>query len=156
MTKTEHPAEPRKRPVPLPCACAGLRRAARVATRYYDAALRPTGLQLSQFTLLQALHIAPGITQKQLAAILEIDSTTLTRTLATLRRKKWLQSETGFDRRETRHSLTSAGKREFDRAVPYWENAQAGLKQALGKTNWKHLLDTVSQVAGIDVRSHQE
>lgn len=126
-----------------------------MATRYYDDALRPTGLQLAQFTLLQALHLAPEITQKQLAAILEIDSTTLTRTLATLRRKGWLCSETGTDRRETRHSLTAAGKREYGRAVPYWENAQAGLKRALGKTNWNHLLDAVSQVAAVEVRSDQ-
>jgi hypothetical protein len=44
----------------LSCACANLRRAARVMTRLYDAALRPSGLSVAQFTLLQALNTAPG------------------------------------------------------------------------------------------------
>src|SRR6266851_5975842 len=77
----------RKTIVRLPCACANLRRADRVVTQFYDAVLGPSGMRITQFTLLQALHHAPGISQKQLAELLEIDSTTLTRTLAPLRRK---------------------------------------------------------------------
>ena len=73
---------PGKTAVRLPCACANLRRADRVVTRYYDAVLRPSGLHVTQFTLLQALNHASEISQKQLAELLEIDSTTLTRTLA--------------------------------------------------------------------------
>ncbi len=72
--------------VRLPCACANLRRAARVVTQFYDAALGPSGLPVTQFTLLQALRLAPGISQKQLAELLGIDSSTLTRTLVPLRR----------------------------------------------------------------------
>ena len=83
--------------VRLPCGCANLRRAARVITRLYDAALRPSGLGVAQFTLLQALNTAPGMSQKQLASLLEIDSTTLTRTLEPLRRAGWLRSPEGTD-----------------------------------------------------------
>src|SRR5579862_6558389 len=95
----------RKTAIRLPCACANLRRADRVVTQFYDAVLRPIGLRATQFTLLQALAAAPEISQKQLAELLEIDSTTLTRTLAPLRRKGWLHAETGADRRELRLSL---------------------------------------------------
>src|SRR5580698_3872584 len=99
--------------VRLPCTCANLRRADRVVTQFYDAALRPAGLRVTQFTLLQALRLAPGISQKQLGELLEIDSTTLTRTLAPLRNKAWLRAATGNDRRELRLSLTAAGRREY-------------------------------------------
>src|SRR5271155_1738825 len=119
--------------VRLPCVCANLRRASRVVTNYYDAMLRPSGLHVSQFTLLQALNIVPEISQKQLAELLEIDSSTLTRTLAPLRRKGWLRSQAGADRRELRLSLTAAGTREYERALPHWRSAQKGLQQALGK-----------------------
>src|SRR5580658_3303247 len=119
--------------VRLPCACANLRRAGRVVTKYYDTMLRPSGLHVSQFTLLQALNLAREISQKQLAELLEIDSTTLTRTLSPLRRKGWLHSEAGADRRELRLSLKAAGKRKYERALPYWQSAQKGLEQALGK-----------------------
>jgi DNA-binding MarR family transcriptional regulator len=89
MKRTDQRATVRE-VVRLSCACANLRRAARVTTRLYDAALRPSGLSVAQFTLLQALNTAPGMSQKQLAGLLEIDSTTLTRTLQPLRRAGWL------------------------------------------------------------------
>src|SRR5580658_9936482 len=127
--------------VRLPCTCANLRRADRVVTKYYDAMLRPSGLHSTQFTLLQALDEAPEMSQKQLAALLEIDSTTLTRTLAPLRRNGWLRDVPGADRRERRLSLTPAGKREYKRALPGWRTAQKGLEQALGTENWNRLRD---------------
>jgi DNA-binding MarR family transcriptional regulator len=135
--------------VRLPCTCANLRRADRVVTRYYDAMLRPSGLHSTQFTLLQALNEASEISQKRLAELLEIDSTTLTRTLAPLRRKGWLQSEAGADRLELRLSMTAAGKREYKRALPYWQSAQKGLEHALGKENWNHLIDAAVRTAGV-------
>jgi DNA-binding MarR family transcriptional regulator len=134
--------------VRLPCACANLRRAGRVVTKYYDTMLRPSGLHVSQFTLLQALNLAREISQKQLAELLEIDSTTLTRTLSPLRRKGWLHSEAGADRRELRLSLTAAGKRKYERAVPYWQRAQKGLEQALGKETLSRLIDGAVRAAG--------
>ena len=135
--------------VRLPCACANLRRADRVVTQFYDAVLRPSGLRVTQFTLLQALHHAPEISQKRLAELLAIDSTTLTRTLALLRRKGWLHSEAGADRRELRLSLTAMGKREYERALPYWQSAQKRLQQALGKESWNHLMDAAVRTAGV-------
>ncbi len=74
--------------IQLPCACANLRRADRAVSQFYDAALRPSGLRITQFTLLQALTLASGISQKQLGELLQIDSTTLTRTLAPLREER--------------------------------------------------------------------
>ena len=132
---------------PLPCACANLRRAARVVTQFYDGVLRPSGLRATQFTLLQALNLAPGISQKQLAELLEIDSTTLTRTLALLRRKGWLRSETGTDRRELRLSLTAAGQREYKRVFPYWQSAQKRLRQELGEANWNEIMNAAVRTA---------
>jgi|SRR5271166_487537 len=138
--------------IQLPCACANLRRAGRVVSQYYDAAVRPTGLRITQFTLLQALHLAPGISQKQLAELLEIDSTTLTRTLAPLRRKGWLRARAAEDRRELRLVLTAAGQREYERAVPYWQSAQRGLQKALGKQSWSSLIETAVLTAGAKPR----
>ena len=148
MTKTEKAGGARQA-VRLPCACANLRRAARVMTRLYDAALRPCRLGIAQFTLLQALTIAPGMSQKQLASLLEIDSTTLTRTLAPLRRARWLRSTAGDDRREVHLALTAEGKRAYKRALPYWERAQAEFTRALGAESWNRLIELSVQTAGI-------
>lgn len=143
MPPTEKPA----RVIPLPCTCANLRRAARAVTQFYDAEMRESGLRVSQFTLLQALNLASGISQKQLAQLLEIDSTTLTRTLAHLRRKRWLRSEAGADRREIRLFLTPAGQREFQRVLPYWHSAQKRLRQAWGEANWQDVANSSMLIA---------
>jgi DNA-binding MarR family transcriptional regulator len=133
----------------LPCACANLRRADRLVSQFYDDALRPSGLRITQFTLLQALTLAPDISQKQLAILLAIDSTTLTRTLAPLRRKGWLRSVSAADRRELRLSLTPAGRREYKRALPYWQTAQKNLQRALGTENWNRLIETAVGTAAL-------
>src|SRR5271154_3105918 len=145
----EASSTPRQTVVRLPCACANLRRAARVVTKYYDEVLRPSGLHVTQFTLLQALNHVAEMSQKQLAELLEIDSSTLTRTLAPLRRKGWLRFQAGADRRELRLSLTATGEREYKRALPYWQRAQKGLERELGKENWTRLIDAAVRAAGV-------
>lgn len=135
--------------VQLPCACANLRKAARVVTQFYDSMLRPSGMRPTQFTLLQALNHAPAISQKELAELLGIDSTTLTRTLALLRRKRWVRSEKGDDQRELRLYLTAIGHREYHRVLPYWQSAQRRLRQALGEENWSEVMKAAERTAGL-------
>jgi DNA-binding MarR family transcriptional regulator len=98
---------------------------------------------------LQALNRAPGISQKNLAELLGIDSTTLTRTLAGLRRKGWLRSEIGTDRRELRLFLMAAGLREYKRVLPYWQAAQRRLRQALGEENWDQVMNAAERIAEV-------
>ena len=148
-TAAKNRKTPQETVVRLPCACANLRRADRVVTQLYDDALRPSGLRITQFTLLQALRLAPGISQKGLAELLGIDSTTLTRTLALLRRRGFVRSETGDDRRALRLFLTPAGQREYKRVLPYWQSAQKRLRQSLGEANWNHILNAAVRTAGV-------
>lgn len=133
--------------VRLPCACATLRRTARLVSQLYDEAMRPGGIRGTQFTLLQALNLAPGISQKQMAEILGIDSTTLTRTLVLLRKRGWLSAVPGTDRRELRLQLTPAGEKQYRRVLPYWQSAQKRLKQVLGDSNWGQMMDAVAHTA---------
>lgn len=132
--------------VGLPCMCASLRRASRVLTQHYDAALRPLGLRATQFTLLQALSLVGEVSQGTLGEILAIDSTTLTRTLAIMRRRGWITSRSGKDRRERKLSLNDAGKAEFKRALPYWERVQHELQARLGNKQWNQLLNLTNDV----------
>lgn len=81
----------------LPCACANLRRAARAVTRMYNRELRPTGLELTQFTLLMALNLAGEITHGNLGKLLALDSTSLTRMLRLLTKRGWMGVKAGKD-----------------------------------------------------------
>ena len=132
----------RNRVVSLPCACANLRRAARIVTQRYDRSLQPAGIKATQFTLLQALVIAGNISQGKLGEVLGLDSTTLTRTLALLRKKGWIQTRPGQDRREVRLSLTAEGKRKYQSALRYWQSAQKQLQTALGEAGWKQIIES--------------
>ena len=127
------------RPVELPCACANLRRAARVVTQLYEGQLRDSGLRATQFTLLQALDTTGTITQGRLGELLALDSTTLTRTLRPLVKREWVRSLRGMDRRERHFQLTAAGRRELNRARPQWERAQQRLRKVLGDAGWERL-----------------
>jgi DNA-binding MarR family transcriptional regulator len=123
----------------LPCACAGLRRAARAVTQRYDEALRPSGVRLTQFTLLQMLALTGPLTQGALGEQLAMDSTTLSRTLQPVEKAGWIRSRPGRDRRERYVELTKAGHKALSRVTPAWEAAQRDLRHRLGEEGWAAL-----------------
>jgi DNA-binding MarR family transcriptional regulator len=126
-------------PIRLPCACATLRRAARVVTQMYDEQLREVGLRITQFTILQALSELGEITQGRLGDALAIDSTTLSRTLRLLEKEGLILSTAGSDRRERYWQLTREGKRKLALARPLWKGAQQRLHNELGESGWDKL-----------------
>lgn len=131
----------------LPCACASLRRAARAVSQLYDEALRPTGLRITQFTLLQFLaRTGEPITQGMLGDRLALDSTTLSRTLTPLQRAGWIRSRRATDGRERHLTLAAAGRRILERATPAWERAQRRLHRGLGPADWTALQRLLTSV----------
>ena len=130
----------------LPCLCATLRRASRALTELYDEALRPLGLRVSQFTILQTLSLAGEVSQGELGQILALDSTTLTRTLAIMRRDGWIVRHPGEDRRVSRIRLSTGGKALFGRALPHWEKVQARVRRKLGGVHWDALVGVSNDV----------
>ncbi|HET6178962.1 MAG TPA: MarR family transcriptional regulator [Candidatus Sulfotelmatobacter sp.] len=133
----------------MPCVCANLRRAARIVTQRYDRELQRAGIKATQFTLLQALTFAGGVTQGKLGDLLGLDSTTLTRTLALLRRKGWTQGKSGEDRRQIRLTLTKEGKRKYKSALRYWQSAQRQLRRVLGEAGWNQIIEASIRAAAL-------
>lgn len=139
----------------LPCMCASFRRASRALTQLYDQALRPLGLRATQFTVLQALSFAGEVSQGELAQLLVMDSTTLTRTLGLLRGRGWIFVRTGKDRRERLLRLTASGWRQLRRATPRWKKVQEQLRTAVGTLRWGKLLQLSNEVANTVTKSAQ-
>ena len=123
----------------LPCLCATLRRAARSLTQLYEEALRPLGLRSSQFTILQVLWRMGELSQGSLGDILAMDSTSLSRTLAIMRRHGWILERPGQDRRERLLRIAKPGEALLYRALPQWEKVQARLRGQLGDAAWESL-----------------
>ena len=135
----------------LPCACSNLRRAARAVTRMYNRELRPTGLELTQFTLLMALNLGGEITQGNLGKLLALDSTSLTRMLRLLTKRGWIGVKAGEDRRQKFLRLTPSGREKLMQSEPYWQRAQLRLREGLGEPGWTQmggLLAEVTDAAG--------
>jgi DNA-binding MarR family transcriptional regulator len=133
----------------LVCMCATVRRASRALTQLYDETLRPLGLRATQFTILQALSRTGELSQGDLGQILAMDSTTLTRTLRIMRREGWIAERRGEDRRERLLRLAKDGRYQFNRALPYWEKAQARLGRELGEKRWHNLLTFTDEVTAL-------
>ena len=133
----------------LPCMCASFRRAARALTQLYDDALRPLGLRTTQFTILQALSLTGEVSQGQLGEILALDSTTLTRTLAIMRRQCWIAKRRGRDGREHLLSLSEAGRAQFDRVSPAWQSVQDRLQSQFGDERWGELFQQSREITAV-------
>ena len=138
--------------VQLPCLCSTLRRSARALSQRYDVALRPFGLRGTQFTLLQALSRTGEVTQRKLGEILALDSTTLTRTLYTMRRSGWVTRQRGEDRREWRFRLSLEGREQLRRVTPAWEKTQQELAGQLGDRLWHELFKQADRVTTVALK----
>jgi DNA-binding MarR family transcriptional regulator len=143
-TRTRHES-PSALPA-LPCACANLRRAARAVTRIYNQELRATGLEVTQYTLLMALNATGERTQGELARILALDTTTLTRMLRPLKKRGWVAVESGTDRRQRLVRLTPSGKGKLLQSRPHWERAQGRLRKGLGAAAWSRMGGLLGEV----------
>jgi DNA-binding MarR family transcriptional regulator len=130
----------------LPCMCGNFRRTARALTQLYENAIRPLGLRATQLTILQVLDRAGEIPQRQLGQMLAMDSTSLTRTLAIMRRQGWLAERSGKDRRERLLRLSGPGSKKLNRVLPVWEKVQTRLRHQLGEPAWNQLLQFTHQV----------
>ncbi|HWO33424.1 MAG TPA: MarR family transcriptional regulator [Candidatus Acidoferrum sp.] len=115
-------------------------------TSFYEEALRPTGLRATQLTILQALSLAGEMSQRRLGEMLAMDSTSLTRTLAILRRRGWVAERRGKDLRERLLRLSRGGAAKLKRVTPVWIRVQARLSAKLGERGWKNLLGLTNRV----------
>jgi len=130
----------------LRCACATVRRTDRVLTQFYDEILAPSGLYITQFTLLATLSQAAPVTINRLAEIMDMDRTTLSRNLEVLAKQHMVRIEEGEDRRTRQVHLTQEGEQALRRALPLWQEAQARIEHALGRERFDGLLTELSAV----------
>ena len=106
------------------CRCLAARRRAREITRLFEEKLRPHGLRATQFSILAALALKGPAPVGDLAEVLGLERTTLTRSAALLERNGWAGAGRSDDGREHPLRLTPAGRRKLEGAFPAWKEAQ--------------------------------
>jgi DNA-binding MarR family transcriptional regulator len=117
------------------CFAGNARMAARSVTKLYDERLRPCGLRASQLAVLWAVLALEPVTARRIAIVIVSDETTLSRNLKVLAANGLIGFEPGEDRRNRLITLTRAGRRRLERALPLWERAQADMRKSLGARN---------------------
>lgn len=119
-----------------PCVCNTLRMVTRVVTQLYDDVLRPSGLRVTQFSILATIGRMGEANLRQLENTLAIDQTTLTRSLNLLERDGVIERASHHDGRIKAMRLTSKGRRVLEVARPLWAQAQDKVLRALGTKAW--------------------
>jgi len=121
-----------------------LRRATRVVSRAYNAALKPSGLRATQFTILAVLARRDALPVTRLVEILVVDRTTLTRNLKPLVARGWLEIGREDDERVRPVAITDAGRQRVAAATPLWREAQRRVAGDIGETRLTGMIDDLN------------
>ena len=133
--------------LPAPaCTCGRLRRATRALTQLYDDLMAPSGLRVTQFSLLRTLATHGTARMSDLARTLLLDRTALSRTLDPLVERGLVAITPGRDARTREVSLTPAGAKAIRSAGPHWKRAQAQVVARIGRTKLDALIATLADV----------
>ena len=112
------------------CMSAALRRTANLVTRVYNAYLAPSGLEVTQYSILRKIQSGKAGSASELAELVGVERSTLARNLERLVSAGLVSTLTGEGRR-VRHELTPAGEQKIDAALPLWREAQQALVNGL-------------------------
>jgi len=131
----------------LACVCQNLRKASRLVTQSYDESMRPSGLRISQFTVMTTLDKMGKSTHAPLADFLGMDQTTLSRNVELLIRDGMVRAEAGeTDRRQQVLRLTQKGEAALAVAMPLWEKAQGEALKVLQASKVPGFLKQLAQL----------
>jgi len=113
------------------CMCSALRRASRAVTQHYEASFRGTGLRATQFTLLATLAQSGPLPLTELATMLGLERTSLTRNLRPLEKKGFVRALADDDQRVRRIAITKKGENTALAALDAWNQAQSTVEGVL-------------------------
>ena len=129
------------------CMCYNLRKTSRAITQFYDKALEPSGLAITQLSLLVGLSISKSPTITKIASEMIMDRTTLTRNLNHLQKQGLIKIEQGNnDKRKRNISITYKGKKILAEAIPLWEKAQYNMIKKFGRENYGVMLSNLLEI----------
>jgi len=133
------------------CNCLALRQAARRVTQFYDHALAPVGLRITQYPILAWLEADGAMTMKALAERIVMDRATLGHNIRPLEAVGLIALCVGTDRRSRHVILTDAGRERLAAARPLWRAAQARFEAAFGTDDAALLRQTLGRVSALDL-----
>lgn len=130
-----------------PCLCALIRKAGRIVTRQYDKCLKPSGLKVTQFSMLANIARNPAISVSELAELLFMDQTTVSRNLRVLEKSGYIHLEPEMtDHRTKRIQIADIGISKMNEARPLWEKAQLDMERVLGRQSIEGMMGSLKKI----------
>jgi len=129
------------------CASLNFRRTARAVTRMYDTALQDSGVRSTQFAILVGIAKIQPVSMGQLADVLVIDRTTLTRSLRLLKKQRLVTISGRTTMRQRLLELTSEGEKALERSLPLWRAVHAQFVAEVGSDYWLNLRSELERLA---------
>ena len=117
---------------PQGCTNLKLRQAMRRVAQLYDAEVGKTGLRGTQYSLLSYVAKLGPIRPVDLAAVMKVEPSTLTRNLRPLIAAGYVTLDAGPDARSRLVNVTAAGRDKRQEAQRRWRVAQEALNERLG------------------------
>jgi len=111
--------------------------------------MAPSGLRLTQFSLLRTLAREGRSRITDLAAATLIDRTALSRNLDPLVERRLVEIVPGRDARTREVAITRAGSAAIRAAEPYWHRAQAEVARALGAERLDAFIGTLAAIESL-------
>jgi DNA-binding MarR family transcriptional regulator len=122
------------------CTCARLRRLTRRVTAVYNRALAPTGMRITQYSLLANLRRSGAMPLSALADLLDMDRTTLSRNLRPLADAGWVTVIANREDARVRIvGLTAEGEAQWQVARAQWKRAQQEVNETVGASELAQL-----------------
>ena len=117
---------------PRGCTNLKLRQLARRVSQHYDLELAKAGLKTTQYSLLSHVLKLGPIRPGDLAEVMTLDASTLTRNLKPLVDAGWVELAPGPDGRSRSVSITDAGRAKRAEGQRHWRVAQDSINELLG------------------------
>ncbi|MBU3181723.1 MarR family winged helix-turn-helix transcriptional regulator [Clostridium psychrophilum] len=129
------------------CACGNLRKATRTITQFYDKMLQQTGLRSTQCLLLLDISLNKNISVSNLANILLMDQSTVTRNIELLRKSGFIDiKKEGLDSRKKCIFITDKGLKKLEESKPILNKAQNKIENGIGKARIEELLKILTDI----------
>jgi DNA-binding MarR family transcriptional regulator len=134
---------------PSLCNCTNMRRASRAMTQFYDDLLAPSGLKVTQYSLLNHLKRLGPLTMNELSTAIRLERTTLVRNLKPLEKRGLISIAAEKSSQARRVHITESGLISLAAAVPYWNQAQQNIKELLTEEEHRVFHDTLQKIESI-------
>lgn len=121
------------------CALFDVHRFGRVLNSLYNDHLRGSGLTISQYTLLRNIAALSSASITQIAKVMQMERTSVTRLIEPLISRKLVETVPGEDRRFRYVIATTAGRAAVRNSDGAWQAAQQELMSRIGVAQWRSL-----------------